>query len=106
MPGGGTIAGGITGAEIGGYTGAAGGVIAGAWIGDKISDLLSDPMEMAKGGKQNIDNEYVRKVQMTRPVDPCFYLRELYNQTCDAQERKKIKQAMKRYNCDHKNRFE
>ena len=106
LPGGGTIAGGITGAEIGGYTGAAGGVIAGAWIGDKISDLLSGPVEMAKGGKQNIDNEYVRKVQMTIPVDPCFYLRELYNQTCDTQERKKIKQAMKRYNCDHKNRFE
>ncbi|AVD71757.1 RHS repeat domain-containing protein [Desulfobulbus oralis] len=90
LPGGGTIAGGITGAQVGGSIGATGGAIAGAWVGDKISDLLSDPMEMAKGGKQNIDNEYVRKVQMTRPVDPCFYLRELYNQTCDAQERKKL----------------
>ncbi len=105
LPGGGTIAGGITGAEAGGYAGAAGGAIVGAWLGDKISDLLSDPVEMAKGGKQNIDNEYVRDIQSSGTDDPCGHLRELYNNTCDKAERRKIKQAMKRFNCDGKGRF-
>ena len=61
--------------------------------------------EMAKGGKQNIDNEYVRDVQNQGIGDPCEYLRQLYNDTCDKKERRKIKQAMKRYNCDGKDRF-
>ncbi|WP_371920627.1 RHS repeat domain-containing protein [Pseudomonas sp. HMWF032] len=64
------------------------------------------PSEMAKGGKQNIDNEYVRDVQAQgKGCDPCKYLRNLYNNESRAIERQKIKQAMKRFNCDGKNRF-
>jgi RHS repeat-associated protein len=64
---------------------------------------------MAKGGKQRIDNEYVRDVQSkgkTQCPDPCAYLRGLYQNERDSVERQKIKEAMKRYNCDNKNRFQ
>ncbi len=61
---------------------------------------------MAKGGKQGIDNEYVRDVQNTNPSDPCEFLRKLYNNTTDKAERKKIKTALKRFNCDGKDRFQ
>ncbi len=61
--------------------------------------------EMSKGGKQNIDNEYVREVQSSGTNDPCGYLRNLYRNTSDKKKRRKIKQAMKRYNCDGKGRF-
>jgi hypothetical protein len=86
-------------------------LIEGTWLGEGglgewIYDVTHPPAnEMAKGGKQNIDNEYVRDVQIQGIQDPCNYLRQLYNDTCDKQERRKIKQAMKRYNCDGKNRF-
>ena len=53
-----------------------------------------------------IDNEYVREVQNLGIQNPCEYLRKKYNDTCDTQERRKIKQAMKRYNCDGKDRYE
>lgn len=61
---------------------------------------------MAKGIKQNIDNEYVREVQNNcRNQDPCKYLRDLYNKETNPKNRLKIKQAMKRYDCDGKGRF-
>ncbi len=67
-----------------------------------------DPMEMAKGGKTNIDNEYVRDVQEKGKScsDPCAYLKNLYANEKDTVERQKIYQAMKRYDCDGKNRFD
>ncbi|MGU1523315.1 RHS repeat domain-containing protein, partial [Pseudomonas aeruginosa] len=65
------------------------------------------PSEMAKGGKQNIDNEYVRDVlAQGKNCNPCEYLRNLYQNERNAVERQKIKQAMKRFNCDGKNRFQ
>jgi RHS repeat-associated protein len=60
---------------------------------------------MSKGGKQNIDNEYVRKVQMNKLIDPCKFLKDLYDNERNKQEKLKIKQALKRFNCDGKNRF-
>ena len=38
--------------------------------------------------------------------DPCEYLKELYDKEIDSDERKKIKTAMKRYNCDGKDRWD
>lgn len=66
------------------------------------------PMEMAKGGKENIDNEYVRDVQAQGKDcnDPCKYLRKLYRDEKNSVERDKIKKAMKRFNCDGKDRFQ
>ncbi|WP_220815573.1 RHS repeat-associated core domain-containing protein [Pseudomonas paralcaligenes] len=65
------------------------------------------PSEMSKGGKQNIDNEYVRDVlAQGKNCNPCEYLRKLYQDERNAVERQKIKQAMKRFNCDGKNRFQ
>ncbi|HFX1133585.1 TPA: RHS repeat domain-containing protein, partial [Pseudomonas aeruginosa] len=65
------------------------------------------PSEMAKGGKQNIDNEYVRDVlAQGKNCNPCEHLRNLYQNERNAVERQKIKQAMKRFNCDGKNRFQ
>jgi RHS repeat-associated protein len=74
----------------------------------KVLDLYNpDPMEMAKGGKTNIDNEYVRDVQAKgKDCDPCEYLRGLYRDERDSVERGKIKKAMKRFNCDGKDRFQ
>jgi len=68
-------------------------------------DWLLEPVQMAKGGKQNIDNEYVRDVQARGIKDPCKYLKKLYDDTCDKAEKRKIKQAMKRFNCDGKDRY-
>ncbi|GEM_PF-5204666 len=108
------VIGGLIG-SLAGPMGAAAGVIAGtaiagglSWIWDNWinGDESAPASTMAKGGKQNIDNEYVRDVQNMGIQDPCNYLRELYNNTCDKKERQKIKQAMKRFNCDGKNRFE
>lgn len=56
-------------------------------------------------GKQNIDNEYVEEVKRNQPDDHCRYLRILYRATTDKAKRRKIKQAMKRYNCDGKDRY-
>lgn len=67
---------------------------------------LSDPL-LSKGGKQNVDNEYVRMIQYKENGDkyPCEWLRELYNKTNNTQERRKIKTAQKHYNCDGKDRY-
>ena len=72
------------------------------------SGIDQDPKQYAKGGKQNIDNEYVREVQNlgSNCQDPCEYLKELYDKEIDSDERKKIKTAMKRYNCDGKDRWD
>jgi len=75
------------------------------------SDIVPTPgpINMAKGGKQNVANEYVREVQaagLRGPKEICEYLRKLYQDECNTQEKKKIKQAMKYYNCDGKNRYQ
>ena len=67
---------------------------------------LMQYVEMAKGGKKNIDNEYVRDIQNSGCKDPCAELRRLYGSERDAVERRKIKEAMKRFNCDGKDRFQ
>jgi RHS repeat-associated protein len=63
---------------------------------------------MAKGGKQNIDNEYTRDVKALGSLikDPCKYLRDLYNSTRDPRERQKINAARKYFNCDSKDRYQ
>ena len=63
---------------------------------------------LSKGGKQNIDNEYVRMVQNQQngDKDPCEWLRDLRLQTKDKEKLKKIKIAEKRFNCDGRNRFD
>jgi len=53
---------------------------------------------MAKGGKQNIDNEYVRAAR--GQLDPCKWLRLQYEKASGA-ERLKIKAAQKFLNCRH-----
>jgi RHS repeat-associated protein len=118
--------------ELGGGTGAGGAALAGAiafcsepvgwvvcggaaiyggyklykWYNPDCPDQAPTTTEMAKGGKQNIDNEYVRDVQANPPPDICAYLRELYKNEQNPIERQKIKQAMKRFNCDNRGRFE
>jgi hypothetical protein len=60
------------------------------------------PMEMAKGGPQNISNEYSETAKHLYPKDPkkrCEYLEELYKKTCDSSERQKIKKAQKALGC-------
>ncbi|MNS76718.1 putative deoxyribonuclease RhsC [compost metagenome] len=104
--------------------GVAGGLVVGALIYPVIEPtitgvvdgLFSRPppvytppiiVEMAKGGKQNIANEYVREVQAQgKDCDPCSYLRNKMQNETDIQKKLKIKSAMKYYNCDGKDRFQ
>ena len=74
--------------------------------GNPITTTVDIIVEMAKGGKKNIDNEYVRDIQNSGCKDPCAELRRLYGSERDAVERRKIKEAMKRFNCDGKDRFQ
>ena len=69
-----------------------------AW--SSISTLFS------KKRNENIDNEYVRMVQNKQCGDesPCDWLRKLYRAEKNSVEREKIKKALKRFNCDGKNR--
>ena len=75
------------------------------WWDIPITDNPDDVYCEAKGGKQNIDNEYTRDVRNQDIKDPCKYLRGLYNSTKNNLERQKIKKAQKRFGCDGKNRF-
>lgn len=61
---------------------------------------------MAKGGKQNIQNEYTRLMQDTKNPDPCKELQKMYNKETGSAERLKIKTAMKYFNCDNRDRFQ
>jgi uncharacterized protein RhaS with RHS repeats len=104
-PGIGTIGGGAYGATEGALIGGVAGTAFGATVGSGVEDII---MAMAKGGKQNIDNEYTREVKNLGKQcdDPCKYLRDKYNSEPDAKKKLKIKAAMKYFNCDGKNRFE
>jgi hypothetical protein len=57
----------------------------------------------AKGGKKNIDNEYVRKVKdLPKGTDPCEWLRSLQKDASvrdDTVEVDKIKKAQKALGC-------
>ncbi|PTL79667.1 polymorphic toxin type 34 domain-containing protein [Vitiosangium sp. GDMCC 1.1324] len=57
----------------------------------------------AKGGKKNIDNEYVREAkELPKGADPCEFLRGLQNAAAasgDTVEEQKIKQAQKALGC-------
>ncbi len=69
---------------------------------------LPPPAEMSQKGNKNIRNEYVKSVQDLGipPNNICEYLRDLRNNTCDSQEKLKIKAAEKYFNCDGKNRYQ
>ena len=56
-----------------------------------------DPMEMAKGGNQNKDNEWSREAR--QHPDPCAWLRQQYSQAKDSVTRQKIKTAQKVLGC-------
>jgi RHS repeat-associated protein len=64
------------------------------WSVDK---LISDPMEMAKGGRQRLDNEWSRDARLQ--PDPCAWLREQYDKAKDSTNRMKIKTAQKVLGC-------
>ncbi len=57
----------------------------------------------AKGGKKNLDNEYVREAkELPKGVDPCEWLRGVYTEAIacgDTVEGLKIKQAQKAMGC-------
>lgn len=77
------------------------GLGAAAVLGKIGSDII-DSCAMAKGGKQNIDNEYVRQArQLPRNVDPCEWLRLQYINAPDSATRMKIKLAQKALGCRH-----
>jgi hypothetical protein len=83
--------------------------VSAGWIYTGPRFILQTPTItlMAKGGKQNIDNEYTREVKaLGRQVpDPCKYLRDRYNSTSDPIERAKINKARKYFGCDSKDRY-
>jgi hypothetical protein len=57
----------------------------------------ADSFPMAKGGKQNLENEYTREARLQ--PDPCDWLRQQYDKACDSAARQKIKQAQKFLEC-------
>jgi RHS repeat-associated protein len=75
---------------------------------DAFGSMADLVMEMAKGGKQNIANEYVREVQALGLdcKEACDYLRDKYKKEKDKEKRKKIKIAQKYFDCDGKDRYE
>jgi RHS repeat-associated protein len=75
-PGVGTVGGGISGADAGAGIGAAGGAVVGGYIGNQVGDALDNIMQMAKGGSQNIENEYSREAR--KQPDPCDWLAKQY----------------------------
>lgn len=76
-------------------------------IENDANENLPNPI-LSKGGKQNVDNEYVRMIQYKEngDKDPCQFLKELKSQTKDTQEIRKINIALKYYDCDGKDRFD
>jgi hypothetical protein len=56
-----------------------------------------DPMDMAKGGRQNLENEWSRVAR--QEPDPCGWLKQQYNQATDTATRMKIKTAQKVLGC-------
>ena len=63
-------------------------------------DVVGSTFAMAKGGKQNIDNEYTRMARMQ--PDPCAWLSDQYDNADSASERLKIQQAQKAMGCRNK----
>lgn len=59
----------------------------------------------AKGGKQNIDNEYVTRARLLpKEVDPCDWLKSQYAEAAardDTVAKLKIKKAQKALECRH-----
>ena len=99
-PGVGTIGGGITGADIGAGIGATGGALVGGDIGDRVGDALDNIMQMAKGGSQNIENEYSREAR--NQPDPCGWLAKQYTaarSSGDTAAAQKIIKAQKALGC-------
>ena len=54
-------------------------------------------MEMAKGGKQNKQNEYSREARLH--PDPCAWLKNKYETARTTEEREKIQLAEKALGC-------
>jgi hypothetical protein len=78
-----------------------GGAVAGAAIGDQVGDAISDYiMLMAKGGSQNIENEYSREAR--NQPDPCDWLAKQYTaarSSGDTAAAQKIIKAQKALGC-------
>ncbi|WP_353327979.1 RHS repeat-associated core domain-containing protein, partial [Chitiniphilus shinanonensis] len=73
------------------------GILATVLIYNALQDPNDGPMEMAKGGRQNLENEYSRAARQY--PDPCDWLRSEYNNTSDSKKRMKIKTAQKVLGC-------
>ncbi|AHG22827.1 hypothetical protein Z042_14735 [Chania multitudinisentens RB-25] len=56
-----------------------------------------EPVDMAKGGKQNKDNEWSREARLE--PDPCAWLRQQYDAAKNSVIREKIKTAQKALGC-------
>jgi uncharacterized protein RhaS with RHS repeats len=77
-------------------------------IGSDIYDLLypneygdlvgPTSMDMAKGGRRRLENEYSREAKM-RGGDICSWLAEQYRNAPNSIERNKIKSAQKEFGC-------
>jgi hypothetical protein len=73
---------------------------------DALDDLLGklDPVQMAKGDSQNIDNEYSRAAKASG-MDPCDWLTDQYEEARrkgDPVAARKIQQAQKFLKCRNK----
>jgi len=102
-PGVGTVGGGISGAEAGAGIGVAVGAAIGGYVGDRVEDIIDSVMQMSKGGKQNISNEYSRAARSQK--DPCGWLSDQYDlarKAGDSAEARKIVQAQKDLGCRNK----
>jgi uncharacterized protein RhaS with RHS repeats len=64
------------------------------WAVDK---LIKAPLEMAKGGRQRLDNEWSRQARLQ--PDPCGWLQNQYDHASDSATRMKIKIAQKVLGC-------
>jgi uncharacterized protein RhaS with RHS repeats len=67
--------------------------------GNSIAGPVAPPdaMQLAKGGTQNIENEWSRAARLQ--PDPCRWLREQYEKAGDSATRQKIKTAQKVLRC-------
>lgn len=65
------------------------------WV-QPLSEPGCNVVQMAKGGKQNIRNEWTAAAQ--QHPDPCAWLRQQY-QTASAADRQKIKRPQKALGC-------
>ena len=76
------------------------GIIGGIVLGAGIGHYAENALQMAKGGKQNIDNEYTREA--VKHQDPCRWLQQEYDKARaagDSVAQQKIIKAQKALGC-------